>query len=350
MGWGSRPSVARTLSTLSVPDLKPIPVGRISTALRAQRASFQDGFRDAAGNEIAFETLDQVREVIRRAYLAGGLGPAPVAVEPRPIDPLLHEPERPPAGPRPREGGLFLDEQLDRLGSDRLVSVDYSALQHLASRRDLLEALHREETTAHFYQYLREFGAATLLEFLRVRWDHFYRPDERQTLAHWIRLLIATGLWDSPVQYRDFLAYADLPNPAHDLLADLAFAFTAEPSVALKGLLFRMPCPLRQHWDRHIHTLGHKLLLALVDRDYFAMNPDLPEFIPALLCSLVITVTPALAVTAVPAFQSGDRHRLLGRALWWLAREMPNVILPDVVEQHLSDFAWGRLHENPARD
>src|SRR4051812_46889551 len=54
---------------LSVPDLEPIPVGRISTALRATRASFQDGFHDESGSEFGFVDLEQVREVVRRAYL-----------------------------------------------------------------------------------------------------------------------------------------------------------------------------------------------------------------------------------------------------------------------------------------
>ena len=62
---------------LAVPTLEPVPVGRISTALRATRNGFQEGFRDDDGNEIEFQTLAQIREMARRAYLATGLGPAP---------------------------------------------------------------------------------------------------------------------------------------------------------------------------------------------------------------------------------------------------------------------------------
>ncbi len=60
---------------MSVPDLQAVPVGRISTALRATRNGFQDGFRDGEGNEIAFDTLAQVRDLVRRAFLIGELGP-----------------------------------------------------------------------------------------------------------------------------------------------------------------------------------------------------------------------------------------------------------------------------------
>ena len=45
----------------AVPDLDPVPVGRISTALRATRSGFQEGLRDGDGEEIAFESLPQLR-------------------------------------------------------------------------------------------------------------------------------------------------------------------------------------------------------------------------------------------------------------------------------------------------
>jgi hypothetical protein len=334
---------------LSVPDLEPIPVGRISTALRAQRASFQDGFRDENGNELAFDTLDQVREVIRRAYLGGGLGPAPVAVEPPPVDPLLREAERPPDGPPPRAGGSFLDAQMEQLGTDPRVWKDYSALQDPVRRRKLFEAMHHDEATTLFYPYLQAFGAATVLEFLHVNWKHLYHAEVRETLAQWTHLLIATGLSEGLPPYWELLRYHGMPEPARYFLESRPVSFWAAPLVASKGLLFRLPCPLRKHWDRHIQTLGHKLLLPLVDRHYFAGNQALPEFIPLLFCSLIMAVKPALAVEDHSPLESVDRHRLLGRALWWLTREMPNVTLPDAVERQLSDFAWARLGENPVR-
>jgi hypothetical protein len=337
---------------LSVSDLEPIPVGRMSTALRAQRASFQDGFRDTEGNEIPFDSLDQIREVVRRAYLGGGLGPAPVAIDAPPIDPLLREPERPPAEPPPRNGGGFLEMELERLGREPHVFIDYAPLQNPTTRRALFEAVHREDLTTQFYPYLRAFGEATLVEFVHGRWDRLHLPEEREGLARWGRLLRAIGLWeDGRLLYEDFARRTSMPRTAHDLFFGVElglFAF-AEPLVASKNLLFRIPCPLRATWDRHIGTLGHKLLLPLVDRGYFAANRDLPEFIPVLLCSLVVAVSPTLAVAPYDPLQSVDRHRLLGRALWWLSREMPNVPLPDEVEQLLSDFAWTQLERNPAR-
>jgi hypothetical protein len=184
---------------------------------------------------------------------------------------------------------------------------------------------------------------------MHVRWNRLHHPEERATLARWARVLTAIGLWDSPEGGQQFLRHAGVPRLAHHLVERGLSSFQAVPLAAARGLLFRIPCPLRRNWSRHIHTLGDKLLLSLVDRHYFAMNPNLPEFIPALFCSLAITVTPALAVDTFEAFRGGDRHRLLGRALSWLARELPQLTLPDTVERELASFAWARLERNPPR-
>lgn len=68
-------STAEATVFISVPDLQAVPVGRITTALRATRSSFQDRLRGANGAEIPFDTLDQLRDLVRRGYLGGDLGP-----------------------------------------------------------------------------------------------------------------------------------------------------------------------------------------------------------------------------------------------------------------------------------
>jgi hypothetical protein len=59
---------------IAVPDLEPVPVGRLATALSATRRSFQAGLWNENGVEIAFESLEQIAELVRRAFLASGLG------------------------------------------------------------------------------------------------------------------------------------------------------------------------------------------------------------------------------------------------------------------------------------
>jgi hypothetical protein len=116
-----------------------------------------------------------------------------------------------------------------------------------------------------------------------------------------------------------------------------------------KSILFRIPCPLRRTWSGHIQSLGHKLLLPLVDREYFEMNNQIAEVIPALFCAMVVVLTPELFVSRLGLLQSRDRYRLVGRACEWLAEELPRVELPEAVESQLTDFAWRRLGMNRDR-
>ena len=350
---GSNPIEAETTVFLTVPDLEPVPVGRISTALRAQRASFQDGFRDDTGEEFAFESLDQIREVVRRAYLGGGLGPTPQPAEPSRPNLLLTEGPAPVIDddfePDPDIGGRYYDDHLKELGEDERVWKDYSALVDPKSRLELFEELHKTESTSHFYPYLRVFGEGSLLELAREYRDRLHHPDGRMTLMRWAGITIALGLWNDFDDYMRFVERAALPRLARDLLGEWRAAVLFASATAPKDILFRIPCPLRPGWDRRIRSFSDKLFLPLVDRYYFIRNNDLPVFIPALFCSLVVALTPEIGVTNVAVFRRTDRHRLLGRALWWLSNEMPRVDLPFDVEQQLATFAWGRLDLNQSR-
>jgi hypothetical protein len=342
---------------LSVPDLEPVPVGRISTALRAQRGNFQDGFRDDLGNEFGFDNLDQVRELVRRAYLGGGLGPTPAPVEGRPIDPFLRE------GPIPAEearseysgpsGGEYYRRELDRLkglGPPSAVHADYSALQYVEKRRPLLESLFKSDDSLAFYPYLRAFGEATVLELVSSRGRRHF-SQERDLLGQWLATLWAIGLWDD-VTDSWILRFSQI-EPVNGSFIYRAWdgrpVLIAPPSSRLKDALFRVRCPLLTSWNRYIQTLSHKLLLPLVVREYFGANKDLPEFIPLLFCSLVIVSNSTLGTPPPARFRNSDRRRLLGRAFLWLTTELPSVELPADVEAHLGQFASSQLHRNPER-
>jgi hypothetical protein len=209
--------------------------------------------------------------------------------------------------------------------------------------------MYRDRTTLGLYPYLRAFGEATVLEYIKTFGNRLYRAAEREMLVQWVQVLIALGLWDNHSDYLEFLKSTAMPRLVRALLEELNTHKFATNTAVRKDILFRIPCPLRSLWDRHIKVLGHKLLLALVDHDYFAVNKDLPEFIPSLFCSMVVTVNPTLTVSALPQLQPNDRHRLLGRAFRWLTKEMPQVGLPEAVEKELSNFAWRRLALNPER-
>jgi hypothetical protein len=340
---------------LSVPDLEPVPVGRISTALRAQRGNFQDGFRDGSGNEYGFDNLAQVRDLVRRAYLGGGLGPTPAPLEPRPPDPFLRD------GPIPGQealrehsgpsGGDYYRDALERLDRYSAVPADYSGLQYVDQRRPLLEPLLRSDAWLDFYPYLRAFGEATVLELIGSRRGRLQLPQERDLLGQWLASLWAIGLWDRIRDWwiPEFSPIESVLGSFFDTTVDGRMVLFTPPSPLRKDALFRIPCPLLKSWNPHIQTLSHKLLLPLVVRDYFGVNKDLPEFIPLLFCSLVNVSTDTPGTRPSVRFENADRRRLLGKALLWLTKELPSVELPAGVEAHLSDFALSQLDRNPER-
>jgi hypothetical protein len=54
------------------PYFRPIALANPATALRATRGPFQDRLFNDSGEEIAFDTLDEIIEIARRAYVLGG--------------------------------------------------------------------------------------------------------------------------------------------------------------------------------------------------------------------------------------------------------------------------------------
>jgi hypothetical protein len=343
---------------LSVPDLEPVPLGRISTALRATRANFQDGFRDANGEEFGFDNLAQVREVIRRAYLASGLGPVGAAEVPIPQDPFLRDYERPPfiLEPPSDSGGAYYERRVTEL-LDKGQAKDWqdcSSLQYPEPRFQFLKKLHETGAARELYPYVRAFAEATLIECARRFARNFHLPSERQLLRRWVGLLGTLGLWDGWEDLRYFLETSGIGSFVYLMLEPYHFyeryaAYPAwewrEVSTDFRGqkqLLFRIPCPLRSTWHQKIRVLSDKLLLPLTDREYFSVNKHLPEFVPLLLCSMVVTADPSIS-SGVREMLPLDRHRIVGRAFRWLSHELPIVELPSDVEEQLSTYAWDRL-------
>ncbi len=60
---------------LEAPFFHADPVAHPAIARRAARSGFQDGLVDDSGAEIGFDSVEQIRDLVRRGYLAGGLGP-----------------------------------------------------------------------------------------------------------------------------------------------------------------------------------------------------------------------------------------------------------------------------------
>jgi hypothetical protein len=251
-------------------------------------------------------------------------------------------------------GGQYYQQRLLAIEADpsiKPVKIDFSLFQDPEKRKPVFETLHRHSTPA-LYSYLQAFGEATLLEFLAVLPKDLFEPEIREILSRWIALLFWAGLWQTSDECWSFLASAGLKDAivggAGPWLDPGSWLPVNSPLLAArKDTIFHVPCPLLANWSKHIRTLHHKLLLPLVDRTYFETNNQVSGFIPSLFCSLVTAVGSALQATPSSPFLASDRHRLMGRALFWLTSELPRVALPEGVEEVLTDFAWQQLSLNP---
>lgn len=328
----------------SVPSLEPIPVGRISTALRATRGSFQASFHNLENHEIAFDNLTQIRELIRRGYLASGIGPGGVAA-PAPVGPL---PE--PGGP----GGAYYEAAISDMELARrpwLAGTGPAASLAQVVPGELGQLAHM----------VRAFAEATVVE-----WEHALErrsevdsPEERRDLYRglrglhdWYWTLVSRGIWRDLDELDSFASSNRLPlgrqlsGRAHG--RQLAFG-ERQRDRSDQELLAMAPCPLRPSWNHLLRRLSDKLFLAMTDSDYFWYNPDYPELAPIVLVAMLSVpdgrYAPAGYVPAgvEPELEFQDRLR---DSLEWLAQELPAVRLPDAAERLLNEYAH-RMLESP---
>ena len=326
---------------MSVPALEPIPVGRITTALGATRGSFQAGLYGTDGHEIGFDDLSQIRELIRRAYLASGIGPGGAAA-PAPIGPL---PEPGGAGGACYEAAVSANELADLRWFDE---GDNAATSLLSAFSDRL---------GQVSQLVKAFAEATIVEWERAvesgpAADH---PDGRREryramggLYEWYATLASLGIWSHLDEMASFvfdndLHFAERITNRFGYFSPFFGSVFGGPSrnYSDQELLTMAPCPLRLSWDPRIRRLSDKVFLALADAHYFQLNAQVAELVPALLASLVSvrgTRNVMVRFEAGLEFEDGLRD-----ALGWLARELPSVQLPTLAETLLEAYAWSGL-------
>lgn len=329
-GPGDRAS-GQSCVYLAVPGLEPEPTGNAAAALWADRAGFQPGLYDRERREIAFESLAQIREVVRRGYLAGGIGPDSAAA---PVVPL-------PPGDGPDDGGLAeslagLPEPADFPGGGWLLSRDDP------ERREswLAEADHAEQ----LWRRLQAFAAASATMWLRRATSASDAEATLGGLVDWVLVLRQHGLWTTPdafiAAWRGSHRSA-APAEFEWLLLDTGTTWLPDGVGAdVPRLLYLAPCPLKAGWHREIRCIADKLLLAASAAGYFDHNRGMAELAPALLA----------AVATVGAHRRPWHRRrldhpreLLSTALAWLRAQMPQVELPTAAADAVTDFAWQQL-------
>jgi hypothetical protein len=331
---------------VAVPSLDVIPVGRISTGLWATRANFQAGLHSENGEEIGFESLDEVKELIRRGYLAGGIGPGPGG-------------EVGPEGPAPWRDGpdageRYWEHELSLLEDAQHWFETSEGIGTKQIRDQLFAKLTNPKAIEGLFEYLRTYAESSL-----AMWGEELRrsagndEEAAQDFNLWLNLLIASSLWESLEAFERAL----VNTRTADLFEEDSWHYppwwgglskwgrwatgTAGSEIAAsESLIFRVPCPLRAGWDHDIRRLSDKVLLATSTIDYFDQNQGIAELIPSLLGALAI-VAPSHGPVVRPS--SGFRETRLKAAFDWLSGQMPQLRLPPPAEEALTRFAWSEL-------
>jgi len=351
---------------LAAPEFHPLPVASLSTAWWATRTNFQEGFLDEDGVEVAFATLDDVIEAVRRAFLAGGHGlPPPSGVPvPRGTPPPGGEPRTGP-GPGEPQGPGPTPEPLARRHMEwnwRTVHQGMSELDAPEGRDRLASELNLLLLGAE--ELLADFSRRTLRALLS-RLKQATRPvaSEVDTLRRWLALL--SGAWldrrlSSPYEWMEHLFADEFQELGSDLTGPQEpplwywphTVWRAEAgSSILRGTLFEVPFP--PEWPApkgaqvELGSLGDVLCLAMADHLLLRELSSVEEFVPLLLIArVVVGEAYSWSRYSSPLYgrlaeQAG--HEVIARAARWLADFLPGERIHEhFAEQAIRDFPTKR--------
>lgn len=303
---------ALTSVALGPPDWSPVALGRLSTGWAATRyGGFQRQLRGEEGEEVAFPSLALLREFVRRAYLAGGLGSDDPGEVPAPRVPPL---------PEPLQG----------------VSVD------LVAERDEFDVGEGGSSagTARFgLGGLRARGVSP-----EALWDAIalYALALEGALDSWSRLAPALGEEDPRADARGLLSlYAGLAPGYASQLAEHFLRRTPWPwpfwpggmpqsvqrdqGLAAVRLLSRLPAiqPVESELPRP-RTLADQLLLACASRRHLRAHRTLADVLPLWLASVMV-ISPATSLADWQLWEA--RESALHEADVWLREQLPDASL-----------------------
>jgi hypothetical protein len=336
----SDPGIRRTTDSvhaestvfLSVPELDAIPVGRISTALRATRGSFQDGLFDDDHEEIQFESLDGIRETVRRGYLASGLGPNGVGM---PAVPGPFEPAAP-------EGAAARRELIEQLPADIVSLLVTPSEPGLPAVREFARRF-----PTQLRQAVRAVAEVVLLDWeTEIRGLAHRSYQSELGLTELYLVLDEAGIWTNQhqrdqflVQHQCFLGMA---------VADLARVRLVQSRRRLSNqkVLALAPCPVNAAGWPPLGRLTDPLLLAMSDSSYLASERDLLPVAQLVLAALIACNSVSVDVGPWRGADAVLQNRI-DLALAWLDHEQPRPVVPAVVDVLLNDFAIARLNEPP---
>jgi hypothetical protein len=277
------------------PYWRPIALANPATALRATRGPFQDRLFNDAGEEIAFDTLDEIIELARRAYVLGAYN----TYEPPPNEIVMPVPVPPDRG----------------APSSALAEV-------LSLLHTVLDARHQER-----------LGTAIV-----KAWS---APNVRQALQSWCSeycrwvagTLAAGGSRQAGKDLREWLQavftmfgvevvekiIAD-PRFQHRFLRVAPADARTLQQTLLDGLLMRLPVVRR---DGSLGTIGDALALAFSSRVQL-QSARLEDLLPVLFAGLV------LARAANPPLESMEiTTDELESIAEWVSQGVPRLVPAD---------------------
>ena len=326
---------------IGAPSLDVVPLGSVSPALWATRANFQaglwglsEGGAEGERAEIGFDTLQQVRELVRRGYLAGGMGPG--AAE--------GGPQLPEGGPNGSpDVGRRLDEAYKHLYADDI----YQSLR-LASpalRREFFGWLARPGEVPRVREGLRTFAASVIELWTNQLASSDFPLRGRSDLGRLVWAVIRhLGLWPDPMEARFYLerhTHASLINhPDFRGIFDSWHYGINWITSTPDDLVFLAPCPVLPSGDRRIARLSDKLLQFVLTATKPDQSLSMADFVPAILAALLITAEAPLPIWTVRDHDFAERLRI---ALDWMSAQMPQHMLPQQAGAALDRFVDQQL-------
>lgn len=317
---------------VSPPYFEPEPVASLATALAATRGHFQEGYR-LGGDEVAFDSPEQVVEAVRRGYRAGGLdmngGPVPRAPQARPRTPDEVDPES------------LIDRDVEAIWTDLLPWLQRRNFE--SWKRQNFDSLLANLIEAIFPQLVTKFvGAATFEMVDALTREDVNRSRAALELGSWLERASAVGI---DVQLgSELTAFArgtgdgymwQLPGvlPVSEPLATSLMPLVHRNSGAtLSGFevpfVVPIPFPFQFHASKDvppIPTLGHLLSVISADPWYLAHIDSPVEFVPIIVAALIQLPPRSLPHQGLPPVAGSQELRdMSNTAARWLSHVLPS--------------------------
>jgi hypothetical protein len=290
--WNDAPTLAPAQTTVMIapPDWRAVSIARLSTALAATRGGFQEGLYSDNDNEVEFPSLAIVRSVVRRAYLAGGVG-----IDASGGEGIAAVPE----GNWPRGGG---GSQWTKV---RGLLLNPKAGAEVATVRDELVSLITRDVD-HLWDLLRQLSSnlsdATGRTWISSTGEDRFR--DRQDQVGFERLNFQLGLH----------APRWLPTP----FWPEAWPGTPAPRQHLR-LLLRMPAARQFPGYPRVNTIADQLFLVSASRVCFDQLRTMQDLLPILFAGVVIAANGGLYGDVMPDYKA----MVLERTAIWLSELVP---------------------------